>query len=91
MSYDTSRFSLLSQPIAGPKEWVYRDTGGENGSTFAGAGWFTDAKKHGVDTGDRIVIYDDNASKIYQGRFTTVQDTGNTQGTATLDTGPNYV
>lgn len=86
MGYDSSRLNLISQGIARNKLWDYEDTGGESGSTFVGAGWFTDAKDKGVDTGDHIVIRDLTNHQIYQGYFSTVQDTGNTQGTVTFDT-----
>lgn len=89
MGYDAGKLDLCGQAMAGPKKWVYYDTGGEAVSVYEGAGYFTDAKNRGVDTGDCIEIYD-NANKIvYTGRFTAVQDTGATSGTVTLDTGPD--
>lgn len=87
MGYDASQLTLRSQAIAGPKEWTYYDTGGETSDVYEGAGYFTDAKYRGVDTGDQVNIIDMANKKIYRARFTTVQDTGNTTGTATLDTG----
>lgn len=89
MGYDASKLTLCGQAMAGPKKWDYYDTGGESVATYEGAGYFTDAKNRGVDTGDRIEIYDNSAKKVYSGRFTGVQDTGATSGTVTLDTGPD--
>lgn len=86
MTYDPSKLVLQSQSIAGIKRYVYTDTGGETGATFQGAGWFTDAKNKGADTGDLITIYDKTNGQVYDGYFSTVQDTGATQGTVTFDT-----
>ena len=86
MGYDTSKLNLTSQPIAGPKTWDYEDTGGESAATYVGSGWFTDAKDKGADTGDYIVVRDRANNQIYHGYFSTVQDTGATQGTVTFDT-----
>lgn len=86
MTYDPSKLQLLSQPIAGAKEWRYTDTGGESAATYAGSGWFTDAKDKGVDTGDAILVQDATNNQFYRGYFSAVQDTGDTQGTVTFDT-----
>ena len=87
MTYDVGKLNLQSQPLSGPKQWHYEDTGGESAATYAGAGWFTDAKDRGVDTGDLLQIFDRKNSAVYNGYFSVIQDTGNTQGTAVLDTG----
>lgn len=87
MGYDSSRLNNVGQAIAGPPQWQYLDTGGESASTYQGAGYFTDAKNRGVDTGDPIIIIDLANKETWQGRFITVQDTGATQGTVRLDTG----
>ena len=87
MTYDSKKLTLLSQAVAGFKEWVYYDTGGESVATYTGSGWFADAKDHGVDTGDSIDLIDATNGIRYQGRFSVVQDTGETQGTVALDTG----
>jgi hypothetical protein len=89
MGYDNGKLYLVQQAIAGPKQWLYHDTGGESVVTYEGAGYFANAKDMGVDTGDYIHIRDDANDYVYSGRFTTVQDTGDTQGTVTLDTGPD--
>ena len=87
MGYDSSKLTLTGQPIAGFKEWIYYDTGGETVAVYTGAGWFTDAKDRGVDTGDSIDLINAASGIRYQGRFSAVQDTGASQGTVTLDTG----
>ena len=89
MGYIAGKLSLCGQPIAGPKFWVYDDTGGESVATYEGAGYFTDAKQRGVVSGDSIEIRNRASSIVYKGRFTAVQDTGTTTGTVTLDTGPD--
>ena len=87
MGYDNSKLTLRGQAIAGPKAWVYDDTGGEAVSVYEGAGYFANAKKYGVSVGDCIEINNRASNIVYRGRFTTVQDTGATSGTVTLDTG----
>ena len=91
MGYDADRLSLETQaPGAGPKKWVYVDTGGESVSTYEGTGYFANAKKYGASVGDRIEVINKatpSATVIYSGKFTVVQDTGGTTGTVTLDTG----
>lgn len=90
MGYDAGKLTLCGQAMAGPKKWVYHDTGGEAVSVYEGAGYFTDAKNRGVDTGDAIEVWNGASNIVYHGRFTTVQDTGATSGTVTLDTGPDH-
>ena len=90
MGYDAGKLSLKTQPMAGYKEWVYVDTGGETVATYEGAGYFANAKNVGADTGDPITVINratPTAAVVYRGKFTAIQDTGNTQGTITLDTG----
>lgn len=84
MGYDPSKLTLLSQSIAGKKQYVYDDTGGETTATYQGTGWFTDAKDRGADTGDLVKIYDKANAESYDGVFITVQDTGDTQGTVKI-------
>jgi len=87
MAYVGKNFNLLSQAIVSGKTWVYVDTGTDDSANYANDGYFEDAKDRGVDTGDRVEIYE-TASKVWQSGFmTTVQDTGNTQGTWVNDTG----
>lgn len=91
MGYDSPKVSLRAQGLAGAykgAEWVYYDTGGESDAdTYAAVGYFTDAKDLGMKVGDRVSIYN-SVTKVWQhGRMVTVQDTGNTQGTWTDDTG----
>lgn len=87
MAYDAGKLSLASQNIAGPKQWVYDDSGGESLATYAGSGWFTDAGSKGADVDDPITLIDRTNHITYRGRFSAVQDTGATQGTVVLDTG----
>lgn len=91
MTYDPARLALESQPPgAGPKSWVWPDTGGETVATYEGSGFITNAKSYGVSVGDRITILNKatpSATIVYTGKFTVVQDTGGTTGTVTLDTG----
>jgi hypothetical protein len=87
MGYDPKNLTLMSQSVAGVKDWAYKDTGGEVSATYVGAGYFTDAKNRGVDTGDTITIYNQAASKVRRGAFSVVQDTGSSSGTVVLDTG----
>lgn len=86
MGYDNGKLELCGQPLAGARKWSYTDTGGEAVSVYEGAGYFADAKNYGVKVGDSLEIVS-ASSTVYRGRFTTVQDTGGTQGTVTLDTG----
>ena len=89
MGYDPGRLVLRAQSIASLRHWDYIDTGGEAVSVYEGAGYFTTAKNFGVDTGDPITIINMASKAVYNGRFTTLQDTGSTSGTVTLDTGPD--
>ena len=87
MGYDAGKLELITQAIAGRKTWQYEDTGGEAITVYQGAGYFTDAKQRGVDTGDPIQIIDAANKITWRGHFITVQDTGATTGTVRLDTG----
>jgi hypothetical protein len=88
MGYDKKSFSLISQGIAKHQVWQYVDTGGEaDASVYAANGYFTDAKDRGVDTGDRVIVYDAVGKEWHNGFMTTVQDTGATSGTWVKDTG----
>ena len=90
MGHDKKRLALIAQGITGSRLWMYTDTGGETAATYAGAGYFTNAKDYGVDTGDAVFVKNDASDLVYKGRFTAVQDTGSTQATVTLDTGKGY-
>ena len=89
MGYDKGNLTLMSQSVAGVKDWAYKDTGGEVSATYAGAGYFSDAKERGVDTGDTITVYNLAANKVRHGAFSVVDgtDTGDSQGTVVFDTG----
>jgi hypothetical protein len=87
MAYDTSKFNLIAQGIATDQQWFYSDTGGETAAGYSAAGFFTDAKDKGVDTGDVVIIRDVSGGKLYQGYMHAVQDTGSTSGSWKQDTG----
>lgn len=84
--YQTSKFNLRDQSIAGRRTWLYEDTGPIGDAT--GAGFVSDGAKKGVKVGD-LVNYLDTSRRIWYGlSITSVTDTGATQ--ATLD-GPVIV
>ena len=93
-SFNKDRFMLTSQGIARGKRWLYEDTGALADVADV-AGYFASAGDLGVDTGDFLEIRANNGytTRVVHGAaFSTVQDTGATQGTvgpATLigDTG----
>lgn len=87
MGYDTDKLSMCGQAIAGPRAWVYEDTGGEAITVYQGAGYFTNAHTLGAKAGDRIDIVDRASDVSYTGYFSAIQDTGTTHGTVRLDTG----
>lgn len=87
MGYDNGKLTLCGQAIAGRRKWIYEDTGGETAAVYQGAGYFADANDYGVKVGDPVEVINGASNIAYFGRFTTVQDTGGTQGTVTLDTG----
>lgn len=87
MGYDRAKLSKISQGLVSVTQWQYVDTGGEAVGTYQGAGYFADAKKYGVDTGDPITIVDLGNNVTWRGNFIAVQDTGDSQGTVRLDTG----
>jgi hypothetical protein len=77
--YQSAKFNLRSQGIAGRKTWEYEDTGPL--SDAAGAGFISDGGKKGVDVGD-FVHYLDTSRRIHYGlSILSVTDTGATQGT----------
>jgi hypothetical protein len=85
-TYNKNRLSLVSQAIAGPKGWVYTDTGAI-ADIVEVAGFFANAKDMGMDTGDFVEIRanDGFLTKVVRGAaMLTVQDTGATQGTVGL-------
>ena len=87
MGYDAGKLTLNGQAVAGPRCWIYEDTGGETAAAYQAAGYFANAKSLGVDTGDPVCVVNRASSIVYSGRFTVVQDTGATTGTVNLDTG----
>jgi hypothetical protein len=89
MGYDNKKLTLCGQSMAGPRKWIYTDTGGEAVSVYEGVGYFADAKQYGVKVNDCVEIQDMANTYVYSGNFITVQDTGGTTGTVVLDTGPD--
>ncbi len=87
MGYDAGKLDLCGQAIAGPKSWVYEDTGGEAVSAYQASGYFANAKVRGCVAGDPIKVVDRSADVVWTGYFTEVQDTGATTGTVRFDTG----
>jgi hypothetical protein len=77
MTYKTDKLNLVSQPIAGPRQWVYNDTGYVL-APAAGVGYFADAKAKGVEVGD--IIHCSNTTSADRFVFLEVQDTGATSG-----------
>lgn len=78
--YDTSKLNMKPQSMAGRKTWLYEDTGPV--ADVVASGFFTDAKGKGVDTGDRLEYFDTSRGIWYGLRFSEVQDSGATTGTA---------
>lgn len=54
MSYKTDKLSLRSQAIAGPREWIYSDTGTALSAVPVATGFFTDGKTKGMKLGDIV-------------------------------------
>ena len=77
MTYKTAKLNLLAQPIAGPRQWSYNDTGYVLTAASV-AGYFSDAKDKGVEVGD--VIHCSNSTTADRFVFLEVQDTGATSG-----------
>lgn len=84
MGYDSTKLVLHGQAIAGTKQFLYTDTGGEAVSVYQGVGYFANAKAAGADTGDFIKVVDQANNETYDGIFITVQDTGATTGTVKI-------
>jgi hypothetical protein len=85
MAYKSAKLNLVTQPIAGPREWIYSDTG-DTPATIVVSGFFTDAYDKGARAGDTLVWQELTTPNAYQAHFSAVSDTGETQGTIVLDT-----
>ena len=85
MAYKSSKLNLVTQGIAGPRHWIYSDTG-DSPSTIVAAGFFTDAGDKGAQAGDTLTWQELTTPNAYDAHFSTVTDTGDTQGTIVLDT-----
>lgn len=63
MAYSTSSPPvLISQPIAGPKKWVYEST--DAASVVDADGYITNASDLGMEAGDTVIVIDTDASPI---------------------------
>lgn len=80
MTYQKDQLTLISQPIAGPRKWVYQDTG-SGISNVVGSGFFTDGSDKGMKVGDQLEYLDKTATINYGLRVSAVSDTGATQVT----------
>lgn len=81
-TYSKDRLKLVSQGITGGHIWHYHDTGALSDVVDV-AGFFADAGKCGVDTGDLIFVSANNGYTtrvVYGAAFWSVQDTGASQG-----------
>jgi len=85
-TYHKDKLVLVGQGIQGSRNWVYADTGSLVTDMDA-AGYFTNAGDAGASVGDTIDCRDLTVGINVKGRFTVVQDTGESQGTVVLDTG----
>ena len=86
-SYTKDKLSLVFQAIAGPKTWLLSDTG-VIGDVAEAAGYITNAKEMGMDTGDFLFIRANNGQltqAVHGAAMSIVQDTGATQGTVGLN------
>ena len=54
MAYKTDKLSLRSQAIAGPREWIYSDTGTALAAIPVATGFFTDGRTKGMKVGDIV-------------------------------------
>jgi hypothetical protein len=79
--YQSSKFNLQTQSIAGRREWLYEDTG-PIGDVVA-SGFVTDGSKKGAKANDAVRYLDTSRGIWYGLRVSNVSDTGATQ--LTLD------
>lgn len=87
-SYSKDRLSLSHQPIAGPKSWIYTDTGVVTDITDV-VGFFANAGDMGMDSGDFVEVRASNGATtrvVYGAAVNNVLDTGTTQGTVGVAT-----
>lgn len=84
--YQTSKFNLQAQSIAGRREFVYEDTGPIGDATASG--FVADGSSKGAKAGDFVKYYDTSRGIWYGLRVSNLSDTGATQ--LTLD-GPVIV
>lgn len=77
--YQSSKFNLVTQSIAGRKAWRYEDTG-PIGDVIA-SGFVADGKAKGIAVNDAVEYIDTSRNIRYGLRVSNVQDTGGTTGT----------
>lgn len=80
-NYDSSKFNLRQQTVAGRKSWTYEDTGPV--TDVVAAGFVTDGANKGCDSGDFVEYVDTSRKIVYGLKVSGVVDTGATQ--VTLD------
>jgi hypothetical protein len=78
-NYDTTKFNLVQQAIAGRREWVYTDTGPV--TDVIAAGFVTDGAAKGAKVDDYIRYLDSSRHITYGLHVASVTDTGATQVT----------
>ena len=76
-NYDTAKFNLRQQSIAGRRSWTYEDTGPV--ADVVVAGFVTDGAQKGCDSGDYVEYIDTSRKIVYGLKVNNVTDTGNTQ------------
>lgn len=79
--YNSAKFNLISQSIAGRKRWEYEDTGPV--TDVVASGFVTNGGDKGCDSGDFVTYTDTSRGIVYGLRVRTFTDTGSSQ--LTLD------
>lgn len=79
--YQSSKFNLSSQSIAGRRAWIYEDTGPL--ADVIASGFVTDGSARGAKVNDWVRYLDTSRGIWYGLRVSNVTDTGSTQ--LTLD------
>lgn len=80
-NYDTTKFNLAQQSVAGRRAWIYEDTG-PIGDVVA-SGFVTDGSQKGAKVNDWVRYLDTSRGIWYGLRVSNLTDTGATQ--LTLD------
>lgn len=82
MAYATSGLTLISQGLTGPRLWRYESADAR--TVVDAAGYISDADDRGVQVGDLIFVYDNDASPVVISSHVVVSITA---GAADLDDG----